>query len=262
MPEGSLTPENVGVWLINLRQDVERRAKMDHQLRELGLDYTIFPAVDGRREQERLSAHVDSRAYRRNMGSQILPGKMGVYHSHLAVWEALCASPFAAGLVLEDDVVFHADFVDALEAALAVASNWDLVRFCCIRAKLPVPQGRIGRYQLNAYVGPFTGNAAYLVQKGAAARIMPGLWPQTRALDHELNRFDQHNYRLRGLEPFACHPDDGGVSTITGKQFTLVQKEKWYNRLPYYMQKTGNYVRRAAWLVRDGSIPGSRLSLR
>ncbi len=254
--------ENVGVWLINLRQDVKRRAKMDDQLREFGLDYTIFPAIDGRLEHERLNARVDSRAYRRNMGSQILPGKMGVYCSHLTVWEALCASPFAAGLVLEDDVIFHEDFVDALEAALAVASNWDLVRFCCIRAKLPVSQGRIGRYQLNAYVGPFTGNAAYLVQKSAAVRIMPGLWPQTRALDHELNRFNVHNYRLRGLEPFACHPDDGGLSTITGKHLTLVQKENWYKRLPYYMQKTSNYVRRAAWLMRGGSVPGTSLSLR
>ena len=252
-----LSREDVGVWLINLRHDVKRRAKMNVQLRRLGLDYTIFPAIDGRLERERLGAHVDGTAYRRNMGTDILPGKIGVYYSHLAVWESLCASPFAAGLVLEDDVVFHDDFVDALDAALAVPFEWDLVRFCCIRAKLPVSQGRIGQYRLNAYVGPFTGNAAYLVHKGVAARVLPGLQLQTRALDHELNRFDVHNYRLRGLEPFACHPDDGGVSTITGERFNLVRKPKWYKRLPYYWLKTGNYLRRAVWLWRQNSLPGS-----
>ena len=252
-----LNRKHVGVWLINLRQEVVRRARMDEQLRRLGLDYTIFPAIDGRVEHERLSARVDSKAYRRFMGSAILPGKMGVYDSHLAVWEAFCASPFDAGLVFEDDVVFHDDFFEALDAALAVASHWDLVRFCCVRAKLPVSQGRIGRYRLNAYIGPFTGNAAYLVHKSVAARIMLGLRPQTKALDHELNRFDVHNYRLRGLEPFACHPDDGDVSTITGERFNLVNKPKWYKRLPYYKLKIGNYLRRAAWLLRRGSFPGS-----
>ena len=252
----ALTREDLGVWLINLCRDTTRRSRMDEQLRRFGLDYMLFPAIDGRAEEERLSIRVDAQAYSRNMGVPLLPGKMGVYASHVAVWEALHASEFDAGLILEDDVVFHDDFVQALDTALAAASNWDLVRFCSVRAKLPVIQGRFGRYRLNAYVGPFTGNAAYLIHSNVATRLLPGLWPQTRALDHELNRFDVHDYRLRGLEPFSCHPDDRGVSTITGENFSLVHKPEWYMRLPYYRLKVGNYWRRASWLLRQGSIPG------
>ena len=257
----NLTREKVGVWLINRRQDVDRRAAMVEQFRRFGLDYTIFPAIDGRAEYERLGVRVDGEAYRRNMGTAILPGKMGVYASHVAVWEALCGSSFDAGLIFEDDVIIHDDFMEAFDTALRISSHWDLIRFCCIRAKLPISQGRAGRYRLNAYVGPFTGNAAYLVRREAAARMLPGLWPQTRALDHELNRFDVHDYRLRGLEPFSCHPDDGGVSTITGERFSLVEKPRWHKRLPYYRLKSGNYLRRAWWLLRRRSIPGSSRTL-
>lgn len=131
----------------------------------------------------------DPAAYARNMGSPILPGKLGVYASHLAVWELLLASPHKAALVFEDDTVLHADFPEALDSALAAAAQWDLLRFNCVRAKWPVTQGKAGRYRLNAYIGPFTGNAAYLVRRDLAARLLPALWPQTRALDHELNRF-------------------------------------------------------------------------
>ncbi|MEL7240138.1 MAG: amidase family protein, partial [Planctomycetota bacterium] len=42
----------------------------------------------------------------------------GVYASHLAVWERLAASDAEIALILEDDVVFHDDFREAVETAL------------------------------------------------------------------------------------------------------------------------------------------------
>jgi glycosyl transferase family 25 len=250
----SLTRADIGVRLINLPRDTLRRQKMAAQLDKIGLAYTVFPAIDGRAEESRLLQKADPQAYARNMGSPLLPGKLGVYASHLAVWQLLAASPHRAALILEDDVVFHDDFLEALDTALANGALWDLVRFNCIRAKLPLAQARLGRYRLNAYLGPFTGNATYLVHRDVAARIGPQLWPQTRALDHELNRFFIHNYRQLGLEPWSSHPDDGGTSTITGTGFALVQKPHWTKRLPHYRLKAANYVRRAFWLWRNGMV--------
>lgn len=253
--------ESIGIWVINLPCDVDRRAKMETQLSRMGLSWHLYPAIDGKVRKAELLARANEEAYKRNMGSTLLPGKLGVYASHLAVWEAFIASGTEIALILEDDVVFHDDFLDALQTALAGRNHWDLVRFNCIRAKLPVPQGMLGRYQLNAYIGPFTGNACYLIKREVAARMLPGLWPQTRALDHELNRFFVHDYRQRGLEPFASHPDDGNVSTITGTDFAKVRKFKWYRRLPHYRLKATNYVRRLAYLARTGALPGGRAPL-
>ncbi|MFN5998448.1 MAG: glycosyltransferase family 25 protein [Paracoccaceae bacterium] len=249
-----LTRQDIGIWLINLPRDQARRERMEAQLAAMGLTAALFPAVDGRAEEARLLRKADPQAYARNMGSPLLPGKLGVFASHLAVWEAFLASPHKVALVLEDDVVFHDDFLQALDTALANADMWDLVRFNKIRAKLPVTQARLGAYRLNAYVGPFTGNAAYLIHRDVAKRLAPGLWPQTRALDHELNRFFVHNYRQLGLEPWSSHPDDGGTSTITGTGFALVKKPHWTKRLPHYRLKAANYFRRAIWLWRQGML--------
>ncbi|WP_333715134.1 glycosyltransferase family 25 protein, partial [Yoonia sp.] len=250
----SLTRDDIGVWLINLPRDTDRRHRMERQLADLGLPYVLLPAVDGRAEEDRLIRRADPAAYSRNMGSPLLPGKLGVYASHLAVWEALIASNHRAALILEDDVVFHDDFMEALETALRHDSLWDVVRFNCIRAKLPVTQARLGPYRLNAYLGPFTGNACYLIHRDVARRLLPALWPQTRALDHELNRFFLHDYRQMGLEPWSSHPDDQGTSSITGTNFSLVKKPKWWRRLPYYQNKATNYARRAIWLRRHGML--------
>ena len=252
----SLTRADIGIWLINLPRDTARRDKMEAQLRAMALEWQLFPAVDGKARQAELTHRADPAAYARNMGSPLLPGKLGVYASHLAVWEAFLASGHKVALILEDDVVFHDDFLEAVDTALVHADAWDLVRFNCIRAKLPVTQAHYGRYRLNAYVGPFTGNACYLIHRGVAARLLPGLWPQTRALDHELNRFFRHDYRQFGLEPWASHPDDGGESTITGTGFALVRKFPWYQRLPHYRLKAANYFRRAWWLLKNGYLRG------
>jgi glycosyl transferase family 25 len=227
---------------------------MASQLNQMGLNWKWHQAVDGRAKQAELLLKASPEDYARNMGSPILPGKLGVYASHLEVWETLIHSEHKAALIFEDDVVFHEDFLDCLDAALAGAEHWDVVRFNCVRAKMPVSQGQLGRWHLNAYIGPFTGNAAYLIHRDVAARMLPNLWPQTRALDHELNRFFVHNYRQLGMQPWASHTDDGNISTITGVGFASVKKFKWYRRLPHYRLKAANYFRRAWWLAINGMI--------
>jgi glycosyl transferase family 25 len=254
-----LQRSDIGIWLISLERDRERRVRVEKQLVSMGLDWKWFPAIDGRAQQERLLEKALPESYARNMGSSLLPGKLGVYASHLTVWAELIASSHKAGLILEDDVVLHDDFTDCLDAALKAAAHWDLVRFNCVRAKIPICQGTVERWRLNAYIGPFTGNAAYLVHREVAQRLLPGLFPQTRALDHELNRFFVHQYRQLGLEPWASHTDDGNVSTITGVAFSDVRKFKWYRRLPHLRLKLANYIRRASWLFRKGMLrPSAR----
>ncbi len=255
----SLHPEKLGVWLINLDRDSARLTAMQQQLQKLGITYQRFAAIDGKQQAETLSKRADTAAYARNMGSPILPGKMGCYASHIAVWEQFLASDHDVALILEDDVVFHDDFMRSLDLALEASDYWDTIRFNCIRAKMPVRQGHIGNYSLNAYVGPFTGNAAYLIKRNIAERLLPNLWPQTRAFDHELNRFFFHDFRQFGLEPFSTHVDDGNESSITGSNYALVNKFKWYQRLPHYRLKAANYFRRAGWLARRGRLwPNNR----
>jgi glycosyl transferase family 25 len=257
----SLDLDQIGIWLINLPQNQDRLAKMAEQLQCMGLPWKLFQAVDGRERFEELIQGADPDAYAKNMGSPILPGKLGVYASHTGVWKEFLQTELQYALIFEDDVVFHDNFVQAVQAAHRANQHWDIVRFNCVRAKLPISQGTVGQWSLNAYIGPFTGNAAYLIKRNVAAKLVATIGPQTRALDHELNRFFHHDYRLLGMEPWASHTDDGNVSTITGVGFSSVKKFKWYKRLPHYRLKAANYFRRLIWLVKNGMIVPSKKKL-
>lgn len=100
---------------------------MMSQLTKLGIEATLIEAVNGKERADELAQRVDSTAYARNMGQPLLPGKMGVYASHVGVWEAFLASDKEVALILEDDVVFHDDFFacpgDGLIRAVALGSH-------------------------------------------------------------------------------------------------------------------------------------------
>jgi glycosyl transferase family 25 len=254
--------QDLPVWLINLPRATARRERMEARLATLGLPFTLFPGVDGKAEEARLLANTDIAAFERNMGRKILIGGLGCYHSHLGVWEAFLASGKPVALVLEDDVIFHDDFLDAVRLGLQARDHWDFLKLNCIRAKMPVCQGMVGPYRLNAYVGPATGTGAYLITRETAAKLLPAMRRVTRATDHEINRFFVHDFRLRGLEPFPSHLEDGESLIATGPGgYGGVQKFAWYRRLPNYRLRAANYVRRLWWMIRNGELPSSAADL-
>ncbi len=244
----------LAAYLINLPRSVARRKQMEARLSAIGLDYRLFPGVDGKAEWDRLAPTLDATAFRRNVGRPVLPGEIGVYHAHLDVWRDFLASDADVALVMEDDVVFHPEFRAALDAALSARDQWDLLKLNRIRAKQPIRQASVGNWVLNAYLGPATGTGAYLITRDLAERILPRMLPITRPIDHELDRIHIHDFRHFGLEPWPSHVDDGNESTITGTAFSAVRKAPWFRRLPMYGVRWGNLFGKAAYLARNGRL--------
>jgi glycosyl transferase family 25 len=242
------------VVLINLDRSVERRQLMEQRLREIGLAYRRLSAVDGQARWAEISPQLDTKAFQRNVGRDVLRGEVGCYFSHLQAWQQLLESSADTLLVLEDDVVFGQDFMVALELALAHRGDWDVLKLNKIRAKQPVRQRRLGGYSLNAYIGTATGMGAYLIQRHTVQQLLPVMLPIRRPIDHELDRVHVLDYRLFGLEPFPSDVRDNRQSTITGSDFSAVRKYPWYRRLPVYGQRVSTLFGRLIYLARKGRL--------
>ncbi len=242
--------DTIPIYLINLERSEKRRATMQNRLDALGLQHHWFRARDGRTDWEQLAGSVDIPAFERNTGRKVMKAEIGTYHSHLGVWQAFLKTDQDVALILEDDVVFHDDFVDAANAALAQKDRWDFLKLNKIRAQYPTQRGKIGSYMLNAYVGSATGLGAYLITRALAERLLPRMLPITRPIDHELDRIFVHRFRHYGLEPFPSHVDDGNESTITGTGFAEVRKFPKWKRLPNYLLRLRNLVGKWWYLQR------------
>lgn len=249
------------VLLINLPRSTDRRARMEQRLAALGLDYELLSAVDGRAQWEQLMPSVDLPAFQRHAGGDVLPGEIGCYHSHLQAWQRLVASDAQVLLVLEDDMVFHDDFMDALRVALRGRAHWDMLKLAKIRAKQPVCQGLLGPYRLNACIGAFTGFGAYLIQRETAQRLLPQMLPIRAPIDRELEQVHRHDLRHFSLEPFPAHPQDEGQSTITGERFSHVRRYPLSRRWTKYAEQTRNLFGRIVYLARTGRLRPRSLPL-
>jgi len=245
-----LTRADLAAWCINLDRATSRWEQMQPRLAALDLPVERFSAIDGRADPGRITAALDESAFRRNMGRPALAAEVGCYLSHLAVWQRFLDSGKPVALVMEDDVVFHDDFLPALDAALAAVARWDMLKLNRIRAKLPVRQGKAGKWNLNAYLGPATGFGAYLITRDLASRLLPRMLPVRMPVDYEGTRWWAYDFRLFGLEPFPSHVDDGGVSTISGPRQGDMKKPPRYRRLGNYAMRAGNYFQRFRGLIR------------
>lgn len=242
------------VLLINLPRSTQRREQMERRLASLGLQYEVLSAVDGRARWDELRPTVDVAAFERHVGRDVLPGEIGCYHSHLLAWQRFLASDAQVLLVLEDDMVFHDDFADALRLSMRGRAHWDMLKLAKIRANQPVCQGLLGPYRLNAYIGAATGFGAYLLQREPAQRLLPRLLPIRAPIDRELEQVHTHNLRHFGLEPFPSHPHDEGQSTITGTHFAAVGRHPLSRRWTKYAEQSVNLLGRVFYLARQARL--------
>lgn len=236
--------------VINLDRAHERMARMQAELDRISLSFSRFSAIDGRAEWERIQQLVDIDRFQRHVGGGVMPGEIGCYLSHLEVWKIYQHSSIDALLILEDDVRFEANFIEAVRLAVANHASWDILKLNKIRAKQPVTQYRWGKWSVNAYLGPSTGMGAYLIKPSVIRKLLPDMLPITNPIDRELDLIHKHDLRVFGMEPFPSWVDDGGRSTITGNQFSDSLKYRWYKRLPCYTFRLSNLFKRITYLYR------------
>lgn len=124
------------IFMINLKRRTERRVKMEMTLKELGIDYTYFEAVDGRKLTDEIlvekgikfMVEYEDPYHKRKMKM----GEIGCFLSHYAIWETMIEKNLQEVLVLEDDIKFEPYFRETAIQLMQEAHNkggYDLIYF-------------------------------------------------------------------------------------------------------------------------------------
>lgn len=124
------------IYMINLKRRPERRMKMEATMKELGLDFTYFEAVDGKTLTDdvliekgiTLMPEYADPYHKRAMTM----GEIGCFLSHYTIWQRIVELNQEYVLVLEDDIRFEAYFAERSEQLLQEAKRiggWDLIYF-------------------------------------------------------------------------------------------------------------------------------------
>lgn len=246
--------DSLHTWVINLDRAPDRLARLGAALDALGLPWSRLPAVEGRllstAEQTRL---LDRRAFERQHGMTPIAGELGCYVSHVRALEAFLASHHSHALILEDDVRPAPDLPAVLQALLACAGRWDMVKLSAIHSGTPqAVQDLAATYRLGVMLSRCTAASAYVLNRAAAQRYVERLLPMGLPYDHAFDRGWVYGLKVRRVFPQVCVHDDQVASTIGTPGPS--RKFHWTRRWPTYGYRLRTELSRLAyglwhWLV-------------
>lgn len=173
-------------FVINLDSDTHRLEHMKEQAARANVTFERISGVFATRIPE----HLRSKSVNANgaVASDLRPGEVGCYASHLLAYETLLARNLGQALVLEDDVVLTEDCLDTLKNVVRCLPNgWDVVKLCNDPPNAVLSVARVGDRHLVRFVRyPFLAGAYLISAEGARKLLEPGL--RSRPIDVDLAR--------------------------------------------------------------------------
>jgi glycosyl transferase, family 25 len=230
-------------YVINLEKDAERRASITQQLSHLGLEYSLFNAVEGRKLSDEALTRQYSKAKAIESYREMTAGEIGCALSHIGVYKEMLKTQCKHALVLEDDAQLGPELANILNEVVQKFraddpvvvllthvdkySRWDAIN-------LSANKKLVKRY------GHWWLAHGYFITQAAAAKLAAGLMPVWTAAD-SWAAFEQSGLiQLRALIPYC-------ISLSPHAQFSNLELERDVNKRDDAAQK--NWVTHFKHLV-------------
>lgn len=246
----------LAVFLINMDSATKRLEDMTARLDAIGLQAVRIAGVNGR-ELNYPIPEFSEISYMLMHGRRTSPPEIGCYLSHVA-----CANKFMDGdadiaLILEDDVVFDNDFLNAVDEAVLNGGDWDLLRLTTVSngSKFPFRPLSNGR-SLAIALTREKGSGAYLVNRRAGKWISK-LIPMRLAYDIAFDL--EYLAGLKGafIYPLCATQDADGESQIQNNlRIYRLPRWRYFTVLPYRA-----YLETSRFLLRGLRFAIAKLSV-
>lgn len=262
------------VFVISLAQRTDRQEYMRQKLEQVGLEFEIFPAVDGKVLSEQELLQVYDRQGRMDSGhvKDMTLAEIGCALSHLYICKKMLDEGIDVALVLEDDIKFLADFKTVVAG---VEQRVELGR-----PEIYLLNNRIKRYYSRHGVTVAPGYQAYplfdafggygyILNRAAAEVLYREFFPVRRVADDWRWIAKDRQVNLFGVLPFVvdCRTEIADSSDIEEERRERGDTEIPTSRAYYYLRRHLTKIHYEIYfrLIRgvkkhleDGPIPRSR----
>lgn len=126
-------------FVINLEDEVRRRAHMDGQLRSMGIAAEFVAAVSGAALSASDRAAYDRGKALRVYGGDMIDAELGCYLSHYRLYRRMVDQDIDLALIMEDDIEIS-PALPGIVHALADVPEWLVVRLELLRSRVLHPK--------------------------------------------------------------------------------------------------------------------------
>ena len=195
------------VLVISLRRSVDRREKVEQELKKVSMSWSFLDAVDG---SALASPPVEYQPLKVQLlqGYPLTPNEIGCYLSHKEAWKR-CVAQNIPTLVFEDDFVLSPEFENVINSLLNDEDAWNFVR---LQGLYEVPYQELtplAGAHLVKNLGDAVGATAYLLKPQVAQVLIDESRDIYEPVDHFLEHRSKH-----GLEFLAVRPYPVDISRV------------------------------------------------
>lgn len=222
------------IYVVNLASATKRYQQINSQLRDLGLAYELFEAVNGSTLDEQTMEELCSTDAVKSNPTWLTKGAIGCALSHWGVYKKIVADGEEVALILEDDMILPPNFPEILATVEnQIADNEViLLYFQSFKEIVFSNQNKtrlVGKYEL-AYpmsMNNLGGAGAYIIKKSVAQKFVNQLIPIRASADtwhyfHQIGIFET----LRCVMPFAANSSFAESTIDYIKKDNLIGKLK------------------------------------
>lgn len=233
------------VFIVNLKQSVDRRVHMEQVLSSLPLEYEFVEAVDGRVLTDGYLKEVyDEKACIRNIGRPLSRGEVACALSHVKIWEMIKGRGLEEAFIMEDDICIKDTqaFIDILSQNNRgrYPSKWELILFAHGNSKI-VGHGTKtlsfcrrhihDSYEICRFKAIAWGTLGYLINQRGVKRLLEVIKPLRSTIDDGYTG-NIRMVNLYGIEPILIEEDDVFVKNSTiSKDREISRKHYPINRV-------------------------------
>jgi glycosyl transferase, family 25 len=267
---------DIRTYVINLDRATERLAAMQTQLQALRLPYERIAAYDAASVTENMAQSVTAprlgtlfmnmplnrrtaesgpMIFWPEIGRYFVAGEIACYLSHSVSLQAFLASGADAAVIFEDDVEIDADIAEVIDVVNSLPQRPRIVKLEGIQTsyQMNYPVVQTGKRNIGMMLKPSTGAAGYYINRAAADRIVPKLFPIREPFDAFLRQYWLHGIEVLEARPFPVRQRSLGTM-IHGRD----DQERQRLPLPYAalrsvcipVLKMARLLRRASFLAK------------
>ena len=205
------------IYVVSLKNQLDRRAHIEKQFQQLGLEYNFFDAVskdDAIQDYQNLSLNF--------VPDSITLGELGCFMSHVSLWQMMIDKELPYLVIFEDDVVLSARINDILPKLDILTQQYDVIKLETMQT--PTELGRKVVIDDDLYIcsllSEHMGTAAYVISNECAVLMMNklSLTSIDKPIDHFLFKDWLKNFSNHQVFPAVAIQDD----LLHSKETTLV----------------------------------------
>lgn len=203
--------EKFKIFIVNLKQDNERRKHIISELTKQKLDnYEIIDAINGNEFNEK---EIKKNTFRnkKNLNpwnTKMSPSQIGCALSHIKIYREFIKTDYDYALILEDDAIFVKNFNKKLINFILNSFKYkkQIILLSEIKEFYNKPINKTEKYELVDVTNAFFTHA-YFINKGAAKSIISFNYPVKTIADNFVFFKIYCGIKITGINPFIVDQD-------------------------------------------------------